>query len=104
MENEEVSEIYKIFEEIYSKAPPILKDLSNNHVDNIDYKESIHEKIDFKKIDTKFKNGEYCSITDAIKDIRVVFLNCYSFYGVRSDHTKKSLELEELLEEKNQCP
>jgi len=29
-----------------------------------------------------------------------VFLNCYSFYGARSDHTKKSLELEKQLEEK----
>ncbi|CAI6361144.1 unnamed protein product [Macrosiphum euphorbiae] len=98
-ENEEISEIYKIFEELYLKAPPLLKDLSNNTVD-IDYTESIHEQIDFKKIDTKFKNGEYYSITDAIKDIREVFLNCYSFYGARSNHTKKSLELEELLEEK----
>ncbi|XP_022163146.1 uncharacterized protein LOC111028718 [Myzus persicae] len=99
VENKEISEIYKIFEEIYLKAPPILKDLSNNSVD-IDYTESIHEPIDFKKIDAKFKNGEYCSITDVMKDIREVFLNCYSFYGTRSDHTKKSLELEELLEEK----
>jgi len=38
----------RIFEEIYLNAPPILKDLSNNSVD-IDYTESIHEKIDFKK-------------------------------------------------------
>jgi len=35
-----------------------------------------------------------------MKDIREVFLNCYSFYGSKSDYTKKSLELEELLEEK----
>lgn len=35
-----------------------------------------------------------------MKDVREVFLNCYSFYGTRSNHTKKSLELEELLEEK----
>ncbi|XP_025200122.1 uncharacterized protein LOC112598032 [Melanaphis sacchari] len=102
VKSKEVSEIYKIFEEIYLKAPPVLKDLSNNSVD-IDYKEFIQEQIDFKKIDTKFNNGEYCSITDAIKDIRTVFLNCYSFYGVRSDHTKKSLEIEELLEEKISC-
>ncbi|XP_060853914.1 uncharacterized protein KIAA2026-like [Rhopalosiphum padi] len=99
LKNKEVSEMYKIFEEIYLKAPPILKDLSNNSVE-IDYTESIQEQIDFKKIDTKFKNGEYCSITDAIKDIRTVFLNCYSFYGTRSDHTRKSLEIEELLEDK----
>jgi len=38
----------RIFEELYLKAPPLLKDLSNNTVD-IDYIESIHEKIDFKK-------------------------------------------------------
>ncbi|XP_060861557.1 MATH and LRR domain-containing protein PFE0570w-like [Metopolophium dirhodum] len=94
-----VSKIYKIFEEIYLKAPTFLKDLSNNSV-GIDNTESIREQIDFKKIDTKFKNGEYCLITDAIKDIRTVFLNCYSFYGARSNHTKQSLELEKLLEEK----
>ncbi|CAH1726664.1 unnamed protein product [Aphis gossypii] len=99
VKNEEISEIYKIFKEIYLKAPPILKDLSDNSVE-IDYTESVQEQIDFNKIDKKFKNGEYGSITDAIKDIRTVFLNCYSFYGTRSDHTKKSLEIEELLEEK----
>ncbi|CAI6351637.1 unnamed protein product [Macrosiphum euphorbiae] len=97
VDNKGVSKIYKIFEEIYLKAPTFLKDLSDNGIDNI---ESIREQIDFKKIDTKFKNGEYCNITDAIKDIRTVFLSCYSFYGARSNHTKQSLELEELLEEK----
>ncbi|XP_029342052.1 uncharacterized protein KIAA2026-like [Acyrthosiphon pisum] len=99
VDNKGVSKIYKIFEEIYLKAPTFLKDLSNNSV-CIDNTDSIREQIDFKKIDTKFKNGEYCHITDAIKDIRTVFLNCYSFYGARSNHTKQSLELEELLEEK----
>ncbi|XP_015368190.1 PREDICTED: uncharacterized protein KIAA2026-like [Diuraphis noxia] len=99
VENKEISEIYKIFEQIYMKAPPILKDLSDNSVD-IDFIESIHEQIDFKKIDSKFKNGEYYSITDVMKDVREVFLNCYSFYGTRNHHTKKSLELEEFLEEK----
>jgi len=39
---------FRIFEEIYLKAPPLLKDLSNSTVD-IDYTESIHEQIDFKK-------------------------------------------------------
>lgn len=35
-----------------------------------------------------------------MKDIRLVFLNCYKYYGTHSDHTIKSLELEELLEDK----
>lgn len=39
-------------------------------------------------------------MTDAIKDIRLVFLNCYKFYGTKSDYTLKSLKLEELLEHK----
>jgi len=42
-------------------------------------------------------------MTDVIKDIRLVFLNCYSFYGAKSDHTIKSLQLEELLENKINC-
>lgn len=42
-------------------------------------------------------------MTDAIKDIRLVFLNCYTFYGAKSDNTKKSLQLEELLEQKISC-
>jgi len=39
---------YRIFKEIYLKAPPILKDLSNNSVE-IDYTESVQEQIDFNK-------------------------------------------------------
>lgn len=39
-------------------------------------------------------------MTDVIKDIRLVFLNCYKFYGTKSDHTNKALTLEELLENK----
>lgn len=39
-------------------------------------------------------------MTDIMKDIRIVFLNCYTFYGAKNDNTIKSLELEELLEKK----
>jgi len=35
-----------------------------------------------------------------MKDIRTVFLNCYSFYGTKSIQTKTSLRIEELLEKK----
>lgn len=52
------------------------------------------------QVETKFQDKKYNSLTDAIKDIRLVFLNCYKFYGTRSDHTLKSLKLEELLEHK----
>ncbi|KAE9533474.1 hypothetical protein AGLY_009112 [Aphis glycines] len=99
IKNGEVSAIYKIFQKIYLKAPPVLKDLSDKSVAN-DYTEFVQEQIDFKKIDKKFKNGEYSSITDAMKDIRTVFLNCYSFYGTKSIQTKTSLKIEELLEKK----
>lgn len=51
-------------------------------------------------VEKKFQEKKYCSVTDAIKDIRLVFLNCYKFYGTKSVNTLKSLELEELLEHK----
>lgn len=104
------------------KAPPILKDLSDDSID-IDYKEYVDDPIDFKKskyimfiplvllfncntflflfqVENKFQDEKYSSMTDAIKDIRLVFLNCYKFYGTRSDHTLKSLKLEKLFERK----
>lgn len=37
----------RIFDEIYTNAPPILKDLSDSSVD-IDYTKFIHDPIDFK--------------------------------------------------------
>lgn len=40
----------------------------------------------------------YNSITDVIKDIRLVLLNCYKFYGTKSDYTIQSLKFEESLE------
>ncbi|VVC30034.1 Bromodomain [Cinara cedri] len=93
-----ISQIYKIFKKIYLTSPPILKDLTDESVD-IDYKESLVDNyIDFKKICNNFKDQKYSSITDAIKDIRLVFLNCYKFYGAKSDHTIKLLEIEEELE------
>lgn len=39
--------IFRIFNEVYSKAPIILKDLSDNSVD-VDYKDEISDHIDFK--------------------------------------------------------
>lgn len=42
-------------------------------------------------------------MTDVIKDIRQVLLNCYKFYGAKSDYTIKALTLEELLENKISC-
>lgn len=40
--------IFRIFKEIYSKAPLILRDLSDESVD-LDYKECTNNHIDFKK-------------------------------------------------------
>lgn len=97
-----------------------MKDLSHDSID-IDYKEYIDDPIDFKKskhiilnskvlmfkylkflflVDKNFQDEKYSSMTDAIKDMRLVFLNCYKFYGTKSDYTLKSLKLEELFEHK----
>lgn len=40
--------ISRIFDEIYSKAPDVLKDLSSISID-VDYKEYIKDFIDFEK-------------------------------------------------------
>ncbi|XP_076836818.1 putative bromodomain-containing protein 10 isoform X2 [Brachyhypopomus gauderio] len=54
----------------------------------------------FKKIDDKFVNREYESITDFVGDFRLMLENCYRFHGVDHWISKQAQKLEIILEQK----
>lgn len=54
----------------------------------------------FKKMDDKFVNREYESITAFVADFRLMLENCYRFHGVHHWMSKQAQKLEVILEQK----
>lgn len=54
----------------------------------------------FKKMDDKFVNREYESITAFVADFRLMLENCYRFHGVHYWMSKQAQKLEVILEQK----
>lgn len=54
----------------------------------------------FKKMDDKFVNREYESITAFVADFRLMLENCYRFHGVHHWMSKQAQKLEMILEQK----
>ncbi|XP_035377285.1 uncharacterized protein KIAA2026 isoform X2 [Electrophorus electricus] len=54
----------------------------------------------FKKMDDKFVNREYESITEFVADFRLMLENCYRFHGVDHWISKQAQKLEIMLEQK----
>ncbi|XP_036444405.1 uncharacterized protein KIAA2026-like isoform X2 [Colossoma macropomum] len=56
--------------------------------------------MSFKRIDDKFVNREYESITEFVADFRLMLENCYRFHGVDHWISKQAQKLEIILEQK----
>uniref|UniRef100_A0A673G949 Bromo domain-containing protein n=1 Tax=Sinocyclocheilus rhinocerous TaxID=307959 RepID=A0A673G949_9TELE len=59
-----------------------------------------HAGMCFRKIDDKFVNREYESITAFVSDFRLMLENCYRFHGVDHWISKQAQKLEIILEQK----
>uniref|UniRef100_A0A3B4CAJ5 Bromo domain-containing protein n=1 Tax=Pygocentrus nattereri TaxID=42514 RepID=A0A3B4CAJ5_PYGNA len=56
--------------------------------------------VSFNRIDGKFVNREYESITEFVADFRLMLENCYRFHGVDHWISKQAQKLEIILEQK----
>ncbi|KAF4099038.1 hypothetical protein G5714_021068 [Onychostoma macrolepis] len=59
-----------------------------------------HAEMCFRKMDDKFVNREYESITAFVADFRLMLENCYRFHGVDHWISKQAQKLEIILEQK----
>ncbi|KAL0150304.1 hypothetical protein M9458_054412 [Cirrhinus mrigala] len=59
-----------------------------------------HGEMCFRKMDDKFVNREYESITAFVADFRLMLENCYRFHGVDHWISKQAQKLEIILEQK----
>ncbi|XP_016316940.1 uncharacterized protein KIAA2026-like [Sinocyclocheilus anshuiensis] len=59
-----------------------------------------HAEMCFRKMDDKFVNHEYESITAFVSDFRLMLENCYRFHGVDHWISKQAQKLEIILEQK----
>ncbi|XP_043090282.1 uncharacterized protein KIAA2026-like isoform X2 [Puntigrus tetrazona] len=59
-----------------------------------------HGEMCFRKMDDKFVNREYESITAFVADFRLMLENCYRFHGVDHWISRQAQKLETILEQK----
>jgi hypothetical protein len=51
-------------------------------------------------VQQKFARGDYNNISEFVKDVRCLLLNCYTYFGPHDIHTKRALKVEQILEQK----
>ncbi|XP_062410021.1 uncharacterized protein KIAA2026 [Sardina pilchardus] len=62
--------------------------------------DSVQQGMCLKRIDEKFVNREYDSITDFVADFRLMLENCYRYHGVDHWISRQAQKLEIILEQK----
>ncbi|XP_041104489.1 uncharacterized protein KIAA2026-like [Polyodon spathula] len=65
-----------------------------------DYNSRTQEPMWLRRMQQKFVNGEYETITDFVGDFRLMLENCYRYHGVDHWLSKQAQKLEMMLEQK----
>ncbi|XP_071954679.1 uncharacterized protein [Antedon mediterranea] len=65
-----------------------------------DYHDRIKEPMWLTKIEEKFETNEYSTITEVIRDLRLMLENCYRYNGLNHYVSKQGMKLEQALETK----
>ncbi|KAK3913182.1 hypothetical protein KUF71_022636 [Frankliniella fusca] len=66
----------------------------------IDYHDVIETPMWFGEIQRRFDDKEYLSIVDFVKDVRLLLLNTYRYFGPNALQTKRALRIEQVFEHK----
>lgn len=66
----------------------------------IDYHDVIEKPMWFEEIQRRFDNNEYLTIVDFVKDVRLLLLNTYRYFGPDALYTKRALRIEQVFENK----
>ncbi|XP_041916498.1 uncharacterized protein KIAA2026 isoform X1 [Alosa sapidissima] len=98
----EVQQAYRIFHDfLLEKHKAITAPLWNPvGIQDNSLADSVQQGMCFKRIDEKFVNREYDSITDFVADFRLMLENCYRFHGVDHWISRQAQKLEIILEQK----
>nr|XP_006812329.1 PREDICTED: uncharacterized protein KIAA2026-like [Saccoglossus kowalevskii] len=65
-----------------------------------DYHERVKEPMWLRKMESKFENGEYTTITEFVRDFRHMLENCYRYNGLDHWVSKQAMKLERIFEQK----
>ncbi|XP_077978716.1 uncharacterized protein LOC144434134 [Glandiceps talaboti] len=65
-----------------------------------DYHERIKEPMWLRKMESKFENREYNSVTEFVRDFRLMLENCYRYNSMDHWVSKQGTKLERILEQK----
>ncbi|XP_070565444.1 uncharacterized bromodomain-containing protein 10-like [Ptychodera flava] len=65
-----------------------------------DYHERIKEPMWLRKMEEKFDNREYNTVTEFVRDFRLMLENCYRYNGLDHWVSKQAIKLERILEQK----
>lgn len=66
----------------------------------VDYHDVIEKPMWFEEVQRKFDDDEYSSIVDFVKDVRLILLNAYRYFGPDTLQTKRALRIEQVFENK----
>uniref|UniRef100_H3AUF5 Bromodomain containing 10 n=1 Tax=Latimeria chalumnae TaxID=7897 RepID=H3AUF5_LATCH len=87
-----------LLEKHRSLIAPFLNPVSS--LDYRDYENRIQEPMWLLKLEDKFADREYQSITEFVADFRLMLENCYRYHGVDHWLSKQAQKLEMMLEQK----
>lgn len=64
----------------------------------VDYHDVIEKPMWFAEIQRRYENDEYTSVVDFVKDVRLLLLNAYRYFGPDALLTKRALRIEQVFE------
>ncbi|KDR14894.1 hypothetical protein L798_11113 [Zootermopsis nevadensis] len=94
----ELSQGYRILQDVIGISKFFLEQPNRREKGMRDYYDVISSPISFREMQQKFARGEYSKISEFVKDVRCLLLNCYTYFGPRHVHTKRALKVEHVLE------
>ncbi|KAK3608519.1 hypothetical protein CHS0354_010374 [Potamilus streckersoni] len=103
--NYELQQGYRILKELMADSNkavnwPFLDPVDGEALDSKDYYERIKNPMWLRKMESKFQNREYASITEFVIDFRLMLENCYRYNGPDHYISRRGQKFETMLEQK----
>lgn len=103
--NYELQQGFRILKELMADGNktvnwPFVDKVDDSYPETIDYFERIKHPMWLNKMEKRFEEREYNTITEVVADFRLMLENCYRFNGPDHHISKKGQRLETMLEQK----
>ncbi|XP_064476786.1 uncharacterized protein LOC135390801 isoform X2 [Ornithodoros turicata] len=101
----ELQSAYRLVQHLTSPAchkysAPFITAFDTEQKEYKSYEKVIKTPVWFNKVTEKLKGNSYMSITEVVRDIRLILENCYRFFGPSHSFSKRAMKLETVLEQK----